>query len=204
MANLIKTDIGYVVDETSTTPGDSAANQIGIYNTKDFVDFFPPDVTNVQDALFNAKLAAIQANEVATVALSTGIKKNANFLFHTDVDSQPSLSFVLESDMGAVLPLESKIVGVVLTITAPWDNLEHSSIVANVGFVGQLAGLASNVDLTVGNPNSNGTPFQAIGVMNWVMNPVAGLIPTIEIVAANNLTSIIAGGFSVDLFYATV
>lgn len=210
-STLVRNDAGGLVindqdlvDLGATTEGASGATMVGIYNTKDFVDYFPPEVTNVNDALFDAKSKALEAYQQGFSANLNGIKKNVNFVTHNTVDGQPSNSMIIEADGGEPLPSSARLIGVSLRIITPWDNVGHSAITADVGFLSNHTGIAEALDLTVENPDADGRYFKAEGDMVWVMNSIEDLVPIITINSDDLLNTVTAGSFRVEIFYASV
>lgn len=202
MAELKKTDIGYVIDESDTTPGSSAANDVGIYNIKDEFEYFPSDVTNVQDALFDAKAKANLAYSFAQGALAANIKDSVNFVSAEFVAQQSGTNtFNFEANQGALLASNARLIGCVITVFDPWDNTGHSAITATVGFSGQFDTLEASFDLTSGNPQAGGPNFPASGPMVFTGNLIEGLIPTLTITSADDLGEITDGRLRVDLLY---
>lgn len=178
-------------------------DMLGIVHTRNFVDWFPTEITNGMDALFNTKGVALDALEKANVALSTGILRYGAQVSFTDVFTQPAgtkqASFEFEG--GTPLGPEARFMIAQFLQFNTWSNTGGTLIQASIGVFGDLEKYAAKVDIT--NPANAGKTFTSNGDAGlFLLAPIGGDAPLVTIYSVDDLNTVLSGLIATDLFYS--
>lgn len=179
-------------------------DMIGIIHERDFVEVYPPEITNAMNALILTNQRALLAQEEAAGAVAAGVLKYQSLTFALELQEQPPGVKQATFEFNEGVPLDSAALFFIAQLrqSQTFDNAGHTLIQASLGVVGDLEKYMVKTDVT--NPANSGKVFTANGDAGlFLLAPIGSDAPLVTFYSPDDLNTVTAGILGGLLYYTT-